>query len=391
MGNEYESVLTFLGEIITTMVGRLVKEKIGAYVTRSKQNRIDINEEGRSTYPNSYRSIGMPLIRAPASRIIANSAREILVNRDGRVGEQVNTINTPNTSLDNSSDWSPHIQVELKNNYYHSLIDTGATINVITKRVVSEMNLPIENHFIQYITANGNVTTTEGRITHSLKIMNKNYKITFEIIPECKHDIILGMPAIKQKKRNFYVSNNVTIPPRACTIFHAKVAPNRNIESNIILDLHSYWKNVDNLLTFEQVGKIHDGIIPIVLINAGRNPVDLKKDTHIGHVHTIQEINEDTLLVTSEEVIPDDADWEETLLPYPSQTDPIDYDSFIELINLSESILTEKGKQKLLEICWKHKTAFYEYDGKPGLYSGKQSLNIKLKTDKIPTRINHLE
>lgn len=60
------------------------------------------------------------------------------------------------------------------------------------------MNLPIENHFIQYITANGNVTTTEGRITHSLKIMNKNYKITFEIIPECKHDIILGMPAIKQ-------------------------------------------------------------------------------------------------------------------------------------------------------------------------------------------------
>uniref|UniRef100_A0A0K0FZB9 Peptidase A2 domain-containing protein n=1 Tax=Strongyloides venezuelensis TaxID=75913 RepID=A0A0K0FZB9_STRVS len=266
MGNEYESVLTFLGEIITTMVRRLVKEKIGAYVTRSKQNRSDINEEGRSTFPNSYRSVEIPLINASGSWITVNSARGILVNRDGRVREQVNAINTPNTPLDDSSNWSLHIQVGLKNNYYQALIDTGATINVITKRIVDEMNLPIENHFIQYITANGDVTATERRITHSLKIMNKNYKITFEIIPECKHDIILDMPAIKQvdikilfhdrmnkqeeRKRNVYVSNNVTIPPRACTIFHAKVAPNRNIESNITFDLHPYWKNIDNLLTF---------------------------------------------------------------------------------------------------------------------------------------------
>uniref|UniRef100_A0A0N5CFM1 RNA-directed DNA polymerase n=1 Tax=Strongyloides papillosus TaxID=174720 RepID=A0A0N5CFM1_STREA len=169
----------------------------------------------------------------------------------------------------------------------------------------------------------------------------------------------------EERKRSLYVSNNVTIPPGACTIFHAKVVPNRNIESNVILDLHPYWKNFGHLLTFEQVEKVHDGIIPIVLINAGRNPVNLKKDTHIGHVHTIQEINENTLLVTSEEVIPDDADWEETLPPYPSQTDPIDYNSFIELIDLSESILTDEGKRKLPEIY----------------------LNIMLKTDKIPTRI----
>uniref|UniRef100_A0A0K0FZC0 RNA-directed DNA polymerase n=1 Tax=Strongyloides venezuelensis TaxID=75913 RepID=A0A0K0FZC0_STRVS len=114
----------------------------------------------------------------------------------------------------------------------------------------------------------------------------------------------------------------------------------------------------------------------------------MRKDTHIVYLHTIQEeINENTLLATSEEVIPDDADCEKTLPSYSLLTDPIDYNSFIELINLSESILTEKGKQKLLKKCWKHRTAFYEYDSKPGLYSGKQSLIIKLKTDKIPTRI----
>uniref|UniRef100_A0A0N5BYR6 RNA-directed DNA polymerase n=1 Tax=Strongyloides papillosus TaxID=174720 RepID=A0A0N5BYR6_STREA len=372
MGNDYESILTFIGGIITTIVGRIVKEKIGSFVTQRRSNRFDNNSIEDTTHPYSYRNVGIPLISTVAPRTTTGNTRGILVNREGRVGEQVNSISTHKSPSTDSSEWSPHINVTLKDNNYQALIDTGATINVISKRIVDELNLPITAHSIGIETANGNITATAGRVTHSIKIENKNYTVTFEILTDCRHDIII---------------DNVTIPPGSCTIFHAKVVPNRDIQSNVILDLHPYWKNVDHLLTFEQVGKVHDGIIPIVLVNAGRNPVDLRKDTHIGQVHMIKEINEDTLLVTSEEVIPDDADWEETLPPYPSSIDPIDYDSFIKLIDLSLSILSEKGKQKLLDICWKHKTAFHEYDGKPGLYSGTQSLNIKLKSDKVPTRI----
>uniref|UniRef100_A0A0K0FSE5 RNA-directed DNA polymerase n=1 Tax=Strongyloides venezuelensis TaxID=75913 RepID=A0A0K0FSE5_STRVS len=128
-------------------------------------------------------------------------------------------------------------------------------------------------------------------------------------------------------------------------------------------------------------------MIPLVLFNAERSSVQLYKDTHIGMIHTIQELNDDTLLVNSEKVIPDDADWEETLSPYPARKIPLDKFSFIELIILTNTLLTEEGKSKLFDIFWEYKLAFHEYDGQPGLYSGNQRLNNKHKTDEVPRRI----
>uniref|UniRef100_A0A0N5BMH4 Integrase catalytic domain-containing protein n=1 Tax=Strongyloides papillosus TaxID=174720 RepID=A0A0N5BMH4_STREA len=54
---------------------------------------------------------------------------------------------------------------------------------------------------------------------------------------------------------------------------------------------------------------------------------------------------------------------------------------------LGSRIIIEERKKRLLDILWNSKEAFYEYDGKPGLYSGSQHLGIKLKTNEIPKKI----
>uniref|UniRef100_A0A0N5BBX0 RNA-directed DNA polymerase n=1 Tax=Strongyloides papillosus TaxID=174720 RepID=A0A0N5BBX0_STREA len=384
--NDYESLLTFLGGVITTIVGRIVKDKIGDYIVQRKHNRESTDS---SSHPNSYGGTGIPLIEAPARRITTNPERGLRVNRHGIIGGQVNVIQTPEQPRIIHRDWLPFVDITLNGIRYDALLDTGATINVISEEVIA--------------TANGDLVSTSGRITCRPVILDKEYTIHFDIVPGCHHDIILGMPAINtvgikklfcdrlldniDKPQNLFVAENTVIPPQACTIFHARISPGIPDDSTVILDLNSYWKRADHLLTMEQVCKPFKGIVPVVLVNAGRNPVRLTKDTHIGQVRTIQEIDPNTLVVTSEEVIPEDADWEDALPPYPQDPQEIDEDSFYELIDLSDSALSSKDRAKLLNILWKHRRAFHEYDGQPGLYTGTQRLNIKLKTKDVPRRI----
>uniref|UniRef100_A0A0N5BMH8 RNA-directed DNA polymerase n=1 Tax=Strongyloides papillosus TaxID=174720 RepID=A0A0N5BMH8_STREA len=375
VGNEYESFITFLGGVVTTLLGRVLRDKIGSWVANRRSNN-----NGNSVYNNPYELTGVPLVQSPANRISSTTGR-VRVNRNGIVENQINALTSDALPSTSSYGWTPNIDVKVNNRKYQALIDTGASLNVIAKRVVDELKLPVNGHFVTVTTADGKITSTEGKVTCAVKILNMEYNISFNVLPECKHDIILGLPAIQQ------IAKNVRIPPNSCTIFHAKVAPHAKIESDVILNLNPYWKKIDHLLTFEQISKVHDGIIPIVVVNAGRNPVYLKKDTHIGSVHTIEEIDENTLVVNGEEVIPDDADWEKDLPPYPIQKVPIGKDEFVELIDLSSSALSPESRKRLLDILWDSKEAFYEYDGKPGLYSGSQHLGIKLKTNEIPKRI----
>uniref|UniRef100_A0A0K0F2A0 RNA-directed DNA polymerase n=1 Tax=Strongyloides venezuelensis TaxID=75913 RepID=A0A0K0F2A0_STRVS len=399
--NDYESLLTFLGGVITTIVGRIVKDKIGDYIVQRKNNRESHNDS--SSHPNSYGGTGIPLIEAPSRRITTNPERGIRVNRHGIIGEHINAIHTPKQSSGIVDNRLPFVDITLNGVRYDALIDTGATINVISEEMVHKLSLEPTSHKVIIATANGESLPTRGRITCKPVILNQEYVIHFDIVPGCQHDLILGMPAINQvgirkllcgkvhnninKSHNLYVANNTVLPPRACTIFHAKVSPSVPENSTVILDLHSYWKRADHLLTLEQICKPYNGIVSVVIVNAGRNPVRLTENTHIGQVQSIQEIDPHTLVVTSEEVIPEDADWEDALPPYPQNPQQLNKDSFYELIDLSDSALSSKDRTKLLTLLWKHRRAFHEYDGQPGLYTGTQRLNIKLKSKDVPKRI----
>uniref|UniRef100_A0A0N5BZ40 RNA-directed DNA polymerase n=2 Tax=Strongyloides papillosus TaxID=174720 RepID=A0A0N5BZ40_STREA len=381
---DYESILTFFGGVVTTILGRIVKDKLGDYIHNRRYNN---NDNRGNNPPNTFSSLGIPIIGSPASRISSTPQRGILVNRHGRVGEQVNSILAPDPFNTPHHTWSPNIVVTVNSSDLQALIDTGATINVMSRKLCNELALPLESSSLKITTANGNIVSTIGHVTHSSTILGKDHILTYNVMEDCSHDLILGLPAIQQVGVKTLFSNETMIPSNSCSIIHVKVVPNIPTKKDVILDLHSYWKKADHILTFEQICSITDGIVPLVLFNAGRNPVKLHRNTHIGMVHTIEELNDDTLLVNSEEVIPDDADWEETLPPYPVGKVPLDKSSFIELIDLTNTLLTEEGKLDLLDILWEYKLAFHEYDGKPGLYSGNQRLNIKLKTDEVPRRI----
>uniref|UniRef100_A0A0N5C294 RNA-directed DNA polymerase n=1 Tax=Strongyloides papillosus TaxID=174720 RepID=A0A0N5C294_STREA len=381
-GQDYESLLTFFGGVITTIVGRIVKEKIGDYLSR-RNNNTDSN----NTQLNTFSSLGVPTINSPASRITTTPVRGVLVNRHGRIGETVNSILTPLPPNSSHTAWNPNITITMNDELYEALIDTGATINVISRKLRDKLALPMEASTLRITTANGDITSTIGRVQNRTVIMGNAHMLTYDVMENCSHDLILGLPAIKQVGVKTLFSKDVTIPANSCNIIHARVSPDIHSKNDVILDLHSYWKNADQILTFEQVCSINDSMVPLVLVNAGRNPVKLHKDTHIGMVHTIEELDDNTLLVNSEEVVPDDADWEETLPPYSDDMTPLDKTSFIKLIDLSNTLLTENEKKILLDILWEFRTAFHEYDGQPGLYTGRQRLNIKLKTTEVPRRI----
>uniref|UniRef100_A0A0N5BTW0 RNA-directed DNA polymerase n=1 Tax=Strongyloides papillosus TaxID=174720 RepID=A0A0N5BTW0_STREA len=156
--------------------------------------------------------------------------------------------------------------------------------------------------------------------------------------------------------------------------------------TDVSVKIDKYWKESNMLLTMEQLCKVHDNKIPIVVINAGKNPVKIPKHSYIGDVFAIEEIDKDTLRVHSEEIIPEDADWEDSLPPYPMSSEPLSQEAFETLITSSN--LSEKGHKELIKLLWRNRVAFHEYDGKSGLYNGPQRLKIDLKnTDDIPKKI----
>uniref|UniRef100_A0A0N5BP18 RNA-directed DNA polymerase n=1 Tax=Strongyloides papillosus TaxID=174720 RepID=A0A0N5BP18_STREA len=140
--------------------------------------------------------------------------------------------------------------------------------------------------------------------------------------------------------------------------------------TDVSVKIDKYWKESNMLLTMEQLCKVHDNKIPIVVINAGKNPVKIPKHSYIGDVFAIEEIDKDTLRVHSEEIIPEDADWEDSLPPYPMSSEPLSQEAFEKLITSSN--LSEKGHKELIKILWRNRVAFHEYDGKSGLYNGPQ-------------------
>uniref|UniRef100_A0A0K0FRU2 Reverse transcriptase domain-containing protein n=1 Tax=Strongyloides venezuelensis TaxID=75913 RepID=A0A0K0FRU2_STRVS len=110
---DYESILTFFGGVVTTILRRIK--------FRNTNNRYT------------------------CSRISSTPQRGILVNRHSRVGEQVNSILAPYPSIIPQTKWNPHIVIMINDNDCEALIDTEATINVMSRKLCNEPAIPIKS------------------------------------------------------------------------------------------------------------------------------------------------------------------------------------------------------------------------------------------------------
>uniref|UniRef100_A0A0N5CC24 RNA-directed DNA polymerase n=1 Tax=Strongyloides papillosus TaxID=174720 RepID=A0A0N5CC24_STREA len=354
-GPDYESFLSFLIGVFSAIAGRIAKEKIGGKISNIIAHR-RIPSSNSHNDPFGRGGSGVPLVH---TRAINNHARQngILVSRDSTESIPVNIIEENKTKL-------PTVSLYINNIKHTALIDTGAAINIISKNALQNIKTNILKTDVIAISASGYKTVQ---------------KIGIENLPPDKNKV-------NDKTSKIFTSEEIEIKPNSCVIFHTQIKNNNMNGTDVLVEVNNYWKQSNHLLTMEQLCTIHNNTIPITVVNTGNNPVIIAKDTYIGDIYAIEEIDENKIRVYSEEVIPEDADWEAFLPPYPSSQAPLQKDEFQKLIG--ESKLSPEGHKRLLDILWKNRKAFHEYDGKSGLYSGKQRLKIDLKNpNEVPRRI----
>uniref|UniRef100_A0AAF5DLB4 RNA-directed DNA polymerase n=1 Tax=Strongyloides stercoralis TaxID=6248 RepID=A0AAF5DLB4_STRER len=80
----------------------------------------------------------------------------------------------------------------------------------------------------------------------------------------------------------------------------------------------------------------------------------------LSNVHAIDEIDDNKIRFHSEEVIPENAEWEDSLPHNPSRDTPLSRDDFDKLIYSTN--LSKENEIFLRYILWKKKHAFHEYD-----------------------------
>uniref|UniRef100_A0A0K0FSE1 Peptidase A2 domain-containing protein n=1 Tax=Strongyloides venezuelensis TaxID=75913 RepID=A0A0K0FSE1_STRVS len=95
----------------------------------------------------------------------------------------------------------------INDNDCEALIDTGATINVMSRKLCNEPALPMESSSIKITTANDNMVSTVGHVTYSCNILGKEHILTYNVMEDCSYDLIFGLPAIQQVVlRHYFVT-----------------------------------------------------------------------------------------------------------------------------------------------------------------------------------------
>uniref|UniRef100_A0A0K0FQK3 RNA-directed DNA polymerase n=1 Tax=Strongyloides venezuelensis TaxID=75913 RepID=A0A0K0FQK3_STRVS len=146
-------------------------------------------------------------------------------------------------------------------------------------------------------------------------------------------------------------------------------------------------KGSDHIMTYYQTGPVIDNKFAVILQNHGANTVLIPANTEIGTLHSIEEVDDNTIRISGDEIIPEDAVWEDSLPNYPESHAPLTREQLMDSISWTNCTLSPKAKELLQEIIWNNRTAFFEYDGNAGLYNGDERLNIELATSELPQRI----
>uniref|UniRef100_A0A0N5BZL7 Reverse transcriptase domain-containing protein n=1 Tax=Strongyloides papillosus TaxID=174720 RepID=A0A0N5BZL7_STREA len=178
------------------------------------------------------------------------------------------------------------------------------------------------------------------------------------------------------------------VPPRTTKVIHADVHAIPSHEKiNCLFVSNPRWKGSDHIMTYYQTGPVIDNKFAVILQNHGLNTVLIPANTEIGNLRSIEEVDDNTIRISGDEIIPEDAAWEDSLPNYPESHAPLTREQLMDSISWTNCTLSPKAKEVLQDIIWNNRTAFFEYDGNAGLYNGDERLNIELATSELPQRI----
>uniref|UniRef100_A0A0K0EMM7 DDE-1 domain-containing protein n=1 Tax=Strongyloides stercoralis TaxID=6248 RepID=A0A0K0EMM7_STRER len=76
----------------------------------------------------------------------------------------------------------------------------------------------------------------------------------------------------KQKLNNtskVYTTDCEKINPRSCAIIHAEIQNKDLSGKKVLIEIDKHWKQINWLLTINQLGKIIENKVPFVILNLG--------------------------------------------------------------------------------------------------------------------------
>ena len=270
-----------------------------------------------------------------------------------------------------------------------ALIDTGACGSVLSCETFRELDLvrlnaQVSDTAVHCIMANGARQKAFCDVTLPLSIDGKEYTALFHVLEGLASQVILGRSFLQEfnmvldfsdstaPKRTVPVrlENGVTIPPKSEVCTAARVPNELDIwdeqegtfERTYSLD---HYKCKTNSMAWV---KIHDGLIPICIINTSSTTKTLRKGISVGTytnsllgIHHIKYLDNNTdtengEILTAENEC-DGTDSEDMEMDMgQTNTNSTDPEGFH--IDLSESIFTEKEKEICQEMLREHKLAF---------------------------------
>uniref|UniRef100_A0A0N5BIJ3 Reverse transcriptase domain-containing protein n=1 Tax=Strongyloides papillosus TaxID=174720 RepID=A0A0N5BIJ3_STREA len=303
----------------------------------------------------------------------------------------------------------PVISINIGSNKFDALVDTGASLNVISQDafnlIPSTHKTMVKPSLKAATVANNDKLVFSGASRIYVEANNKREQLEFHIVDKLSYDIIIGIPGLHRifgdeltirfnhsmpSITNVPVktASKVRDPPRTTKVIHADVHAILSHEKiNCLFVSNPRWKGSDHIMTYYQTGPVIDNKFAVILQNHGSNTVLIPANTEIGNLHSIEEVDDNTIRISGDEIIPEDAAWEDSLPNYPESHAPLTREQLMDSISWTNCTLSPKAKEVLQDIIWNNRTAFFEYDGNAGLYNGDERLNIELATSELPQRI----
>uniref|UniRef100_A0AAF5DL72 Peptidase A2 domain-containing protein n=1 Tax=Strongyloides stercoralis TaxID=6248 RepID=A0AAF5DL72_STRER len=206
----------------------------------------------------------------------------------------------------------PKILIYIYNIPVLSLIDTGASLNIINsnllKSLPSSCFTKINSFSLKAKSANGTNIHIDGSIILNFSIADISTQITCHISPDISHDLILGKPGLSTmgdltifwtndyillgthklplaNTFRFLLNDDTTLNAESTNILSPRIHNATHLDrSDVFTIINPSFKGSNHLITYSQVNPIFNQQINLIIDNRGSNPVTLKKNIFLGHV-----------------------------------------------------------------------------------------------------------
>uniref|UniRef100_A0A0K0FSS5 RVP domain-containing protein n=1 Tax=Strongyloides venezuelensis TaxID=75913 RepID=A0A0K0FSS5_STRVS len=249
----------------------------------------------------------------------------------------------------------PVISINIETNKFNALVDTGASLNVISQDafglIPSSHKTMVKPSLKAATVANNDKLVFRGASRLYVEANNKRVQLEFYIVDNLSYDVIIGIPGLHQifgdeltirfnhsmpSITNVPVKtvSKVRVPPRTTKVIYANAHAILSHDTiNCLFVSNSRWKGSDHIMTYYQTGPVIDNKFAVILQNHGANTVLIPANTEIGTLHSIEEVDDNTIRIPGDEIIPEDAAWKDSLPNYPESHAPLTREQLMDSIS----------------------------------------------------------